>query len=140
MQIAGIAFPVPILLMVPIRQYLYPYIFGRAFLQDLDPMPGDDDQSSPDPASSDGRGANGPHLDVRDPEVGFDTADPAEPAKVSPDSKSQLSGNQCISSIAVSDCILSGMGLRDHHGFDWSWTGLTCVCISRAAKQVAGKV
>ncbi|KAK9842830.1 hypothetical protein WJX74_003059 [Apatococcus lobatus] len=81
--IAGIVFPVPILLMVPIRQYLYPYIFGRPFLQDLDPMPGDDDPPSPDHSSSEQReGSKGLHLDVRDPEVGFDTADPAEAAMV----------------------------------------------------------
>ena len=84
-QIAGIVFPVPILLMVPIRQYLYPYIFGKAFLQDLDPMPGEDDSSSLNSGAEQDDVAfppEGPQLDVRDPEIGFDPKDPSEAAQV----------------------------------------------------------
>lgn len=39
MQIAGVVFPVPILLLIPAREYLLPRIFGRRALAVLDPAP-----------------------------------------------------------------------------------------------------
>ena len=39
-QVAGVIFPVPIMLLVPIRQYIMPQMFPRAALAVLDPMPG----------------------------------------------------------------------------------------------------
>lgn len=38
-QIAGVVFPVPILLLIPAREYLLPRIFGRKNLAVLDPAP-----------------------------------------------------------------------------------------------------
>ena len=40
-QVAGVIFPVPIMLLVPIRQFIMPRVFPRAALAVLDPMPGD---------------------------------------------------------------------------------------------------
>jgi len=39
-QVAGVIFPVPILLLVPVRQFIMPRVFPRAALAVLDPMPG----------------------------------------------------------------------------------------------------
>ncbi len=73
--------------MVPIRQYIYPYIFGKAFLQDLDPMPGEDDQPGPVQHSADGSQAAEEvgrlQLDVKDPEIGFEPPDPQGAFRVS---------------------------------------------------------
>ena len=40
-QVAGVIFPVPIMLLVPIRQFIMPGMFSRTALAVLDPMPGD---------------------------------------------------------------------------------------------------
>ena len=40
-QIAGVVFPVPILLLIPAREYLLPRLFGRKNLAVLDPAPYD---------------------------------------------------------------------------------------------------
>ena len=37
LQIVGVIFPVMIMALVPIRQYIMPYIFSRHTLQELDP-------------------------------------------------------------------------------------------------------
>ena len=37
LQIAGIVFPVPVLLLIPIRQYILPHIFSGGSLHALDP-------------------------------------------------------------------------------------------------------
>ena len=42
MQIAGVVFPVPILLLIPAREFLLPRIFGRKNLAVLDPAPFED--------------------------------------------------------------------------------------------------
>lgn len=47
MQTAGVVFPVPILLLIPIREYILPRIFGRKNLSHLDPAPYEDDQGRP---------------------------------------------------------------------------------------------
>ena len=44
MQIAGVVFPVPILLLIPAREYLLPRLFGRNNLSALDPAPYEDEQ------------------------------------------------------------------------------------------------
>ncbi len=44
-QVAGVIFPVPILLLVPVRQFIMPRLFPRAALAVLDPMPGGEPQS-----------------------------------------------------------------------------------------------
>ncbi len=41
LQVAGVIFPVPIMLLVPIRQFIMPLVFPRAALAMLDPMSGD---------------------------------------------------------------------------------------------------
>ena len=40
--IAGVVFPVPILLLIPAREYILPCIFGRQNLAALDPAPYED--------------------------------------------------------------------------------------------------
>lgn len=47
MQTAGVVFPVPILLLIPAREYLLPRIFGRRNLAALDPAPFEDEHSRP---------------------------------------------------------------------------------------------
>ena len=37
-QIAGVVFPIPIMLLVPIRQYIMPRVFPKASLAVLDPL------------------------------------------------------------------------------------------------------
>ena len=44
-QVAGVIFPVPILLLVPVRQFIMPRVFPRAALAVLDPMPGGETRS-----------------------------------------------------------------------------------------------
>lgn len=45
LQVAGVIFPVPIMLLVPIRQFIMPRVFPRAALAVLDPMPGSETES-----------------------------------------------------------------------------------------------
>ena len=45
-QVAGVIFPVPIMLLVPIRQFIMPRVFRKAALAVLDPMPGDEAEVS----------------------------------------------------------------------------------------------
>jgi hypothetical protein len=47
LQIAGIVFPLPILLLIPVRQYLLPRVFGRANLATLDPAVYEDEGGNP---------------------------------------------------------------------------------------------
>jgi hypothetical protein len=46
-QIAGVVFPVPILLMIPIREFILPRLFGRKNLAALDPAPYEDEEGCP---------------------------------------------------------------------------------------------
>lgn len=46
-QIAGVVFPVPILLLIPAREYLLPRLFGRKNLAALDPAPFEDEEGQP---------------------------------------------------------------------------------------------
>ena len=45
LQVAGVIFPVPIMLLVPVRQFIMPRVFPRAALALLDPMPDGQPQS-----------------------------------------------------------------------------------------------
>ena len=44
--IAGVVFPVPILLLIPAREFILPCIFGRQNLAALDPAPYEDIQGA----------------------------------------------------------------------------------------------
>ena len=46
-QIAGVIFPVPILLLIPIREFILPRLFGRKNLAALDPAPYEDEEGRP---------------------------------------------------------------------------------------------
>ena len=46
-QIAGVIFPVPILLLIPIREFVLPPLFGRKNLAALDPAPYEDEEGRP---------------------------------------------------------------------------------------------
>ena len=60
MQIAGVVFPEPILLLIPMRQHLLPHLFGEADLAALDPAEYEDEQRSPTVANNSMQGvANG---------------------------------------------------------------------------------
>ena len=48
LQIAGVVFPVPILLLIPAREYLLPRIFGRKNLAVLDPAPYETSEGLPE--------------------------------------------------------------------------------------------
>ena len=47
-------FPVPIMLLVPVRQYIMPKMFPLAALALLDPLPGEEESESTTPSRSNG--------------------------------------------------------------------------------------
>ena len=47
LQTAGIVFPVPILLLIPVREYILPRFFRRKHLHSLDPAPYEDEVGEP---------------------------------------------------------------------------------------------
>ena len=55
---AGVIFPVPIMLLVPIRQFLMPRAFPAAALAALDPLPGEETVEAVEAGSAGTRGGD----------------------------------------------------------------------------------